>query len=104
MQPQASSKQEQAYPYILYLSAKTHVNEYKLVKNAQLEHFILLQDVANGPAQLPPWLDVLPTLVDTKTMMAYRGHSCFEKMMQIDLPPEHLKRLSRKKNDVKKFE
>ena len=100
MQPQQSP--QQAYPYILYLNPQTHINEHKLVKNAQLENFILLQDVALAKENLPDWLSVLPALVNTKEMKAYRGPTCFKKLLEIDLPPEHLKRLLRNKQN--KFE
>ena len=94
MQPQT------VYPWILYLNPELHVNEYKLVKNANLESFILIQDVRKSDSSLPDWLSVLPALVDTKAMVAYRSESCIKKLVGLELPPEHLKRLAKKHQNV----
>jgi hypothetical protein len=87
----------EAYAWILYLNPDEHVNEYKLVKNASLESFILLQDVRNAKGPKPAWLSVLPTLVSTKERKAFRGPSCLKRLVSIDLPPEHLRKLKNKK-------
>lgn len=84
-----------AYAWVLYLNPEEHTNEYKLVKNANLESLILLQDVRLAKEHLPSWLSVLPALVDTRQMLAFRGPSCLQKMISIELPPEHLKRLQK---------
>lgn len=88
-----------AYPWVLYLNPEIHLNEYKLVKNANLESFICLQDIRQCKseclANMPPWLSVLPALVDTKKMIAFRGSSALQKLVHIDLPPEHLKRITK---------
>jgi len=85
-----------AYPWVLYLNPEIHINEYKIVKNANLESLISLQDSRQCATEdIPPWLSVLPVLVDTKKMVAYRGTSCLQKLVSIDLPPEHLKRIAR---------
>ena len=93
MQPQT------VYKWILYLNPDDHVNEYKLVKNAQLENYILLQDVRQTKMILPPWLSILPCLVNTKTRTAYRGPTCIKNLVTIDLPIEHQKRLHRKQKN-----
>jgi hypothetical protein len=85
----------EAYKWILYLNPEVHTQEYKLVMNASLDTFILVQDVRQGP-KLPHWLSVLPALVDTKERLAYRGPTCMSKLVSIELPPEHLKRLKRR--------
>lgn len=88
-----------AYPWVLYLNPEIHINEYKVVKNANLESLISLQDARDChgecKSQVAPWLSVLPCLVDTRKMLAYRGTSALQKLVNIDLPPEHLKRISR---------
>jgi hypothetical protein len=89
----AAQDPAEAYEWILYLNPDEHVNEYKLVKNARLESFILLQDVRHATGPKPSWLSVLPALVSTKERKAYRGPSCLKKLVSIDLPPEHLRKL-----------
>lgn len=87
-----------AFLWILYLDPSVHTQEYALVKNASLESFIHLQDIRNSVNTMPPrpeWLDVMPVLVDTRAKLAYRGHSCMDKLVNIELPPEHLKRLTK---------
>jgi len=87
-----------AHPWILYLNPEVHVNEFKLVKNAGLESFILLQDMRKWPGgQKPDWLEVMPVLLDTTRRLAHRGQSCISKLVSIELPPEHAKRLNKKK-------
>jgi len=86
-----------AYQWILYLDPNVHTEEYKLVKNAGIENFILLQDIKKANVVLPSWLNVLPVLLQTSTKRAYRGQSCLKKMTSIELPAEHLKRLNKKK-------
>lgn len=84
------------YAWILYYDSDIHIEEGKIVRNAALESFILLQDVRKATnVHRPAWLTVLPALVDTKAKMAYRGPSCLKKLVTIDLPPEHLKRIHR---------
>lgn len=78
------------------MNPDVHTSEYRLVKNAALDSFILIQDTRSAPS-LPAWLGVLPALLDTKTMMAYRAESCLKKLISIDLPIEHTKRLSKVK-------
>jgi hypothetical protein len=87
----------EAYAWILYLNPDEHINEYKLVKNANLESFILLQDVRNATGPKPSWLSTLPALVSTRERKAYRGSSCLKKLVSIELPPEHLKKLNKKR-------
>jgi len=89
----ATQDPAEAYAWILYLNPDDHINEYKIVKNASLESFILLQDVRNAIGPKPSWLSVLPALVSTKDRLAYRGPSCLKKLVSIDLPPEHLRKL-----------
>jgi hypothetical protein len=87
-----------AFLWILYLDPSVHTKEYTLVKNASLESFIHLQDIRDSVNVMPPrpeWLDVMPVLVDTRMRLAYRGHSCMDKLVSIELPPEHLKRLTK---------
>lgn len=84
-----------AYSWVLYLDQNIHLDEYKLVKNANLESFIFIQDIKKL-ATRPPWLSTLPALVDTQQRLAYRGPTCIKRLMSIELPPEHLKRLSKK--------
>lgn len=84
--------ESEAYPWILYLDPLVHTEEYHLVKNAGLD-FILVQDIRLSKGTRPPWLHVLPALVDTNDRLAYRGVSCLKKLLQIDLPPEHARRL-----------
>jgi hypothetical protein len=88
-----------AYKWILYLNPSIHEKEYRLVKNASLDSFILVQDVRRAPA-LPSWLGVLPAIVNTKQKTAWRGESCLKKILSIDLPTEHLKRLGKKKIEL----
>lgn len=84
-----------AYNWILYVDPTVHLKEFALVKNASLESFIHIQDIRQATTVRPDWLDTLPCLVDTKARMAYRGHSCMEKLVSIELPPEHMKRLTK---------
>lgn len=84
-----------AYNWILYVDPTVHLKEFALVKNASLESFIHIQDIRQATSVRPDWLDTLPCLVDTKARMAYRGHSCMEKLVSIELPPEHMKRLAK---------
>lgn len=84
-----------AYQWVLYLNPEVHTNEYKLVRNAGLEGLIMIQDVRAATGPKPTWLSVLPALVDTRARLAYRGATCIKKMVSIELPPEHAKRLSR---------
>jgi hypothetical protein len=87
-----------AHPWILYLNPDEHINEFKLVKNAALDSFILLQDIRNWPGgPKPEWLEVMPVLLDTSKRLAYRGLSCLPQLVSIELPPEHAKRLNKKK-------
>ena len=90
-----------------------HHDEYALVKNAGLDGFILVLDVRDaprdgrtsgatgapgihtGPNGLPMWLQTLPALVDTRQRLAYRGPSCLKKLVTIEIPPEHSRRLQR---------
>lgn len=87
-----------AYAWILYLNPEEHVNEYKIVKNANLESFILLQDIRNAKGPKPSWLSTLPALVNTRERKAYRGPSCLKRLVAIELPPELMRKL--KKKDV----
>ena len=87
-----------AYKWILYLNPEVHEREYKIIKNAGLDSFILVQDIRKA-SNIPDWLDVLPAIVSTKERVAWRGASCFKKLVSIELPSEHIKRLSKKKND-----
>jgi hypothetical protein len=87
---------EDAYAWILYVDPQVHVNEYRLVRNAGLEDFIYIQDVKLCKGPRPQWLQVLPAIVDTAARLAYRGPTCLKKLLAIDLPPEHLKRLKRR--------
>jgi hypothetical protein len=84
-----------AYKWVLYVNANVHENEVRIVKNADLENFILIQDVRHAREELPDWLGPLPVLVDTHARLAYRGRSCFTKLVGLELPPEHLRRLSK---------
>jgi len=86
-----------AYTWILYLDPLVHTEEYKLVKNAGIENLILLQDIKKANVALPSWTNVLPVLLHTASRKAYRGHSCLKKMISIELPAEHLKRLSKRR-------
>lgn len=86
------------YKWILYVNPEVHVNEYKIVKNAQLENYILIQDVRQAKV-LPTWLSVLPCLVNTKTRKAFRGSTCMKNLVNVDLPIEHQKRLHRKQKN-----
>ena len=73
------------------------------MKNAGLENFILLQDIKQWPGGTKPdWLSVMPVLVDTTRRLGHRGSSCLTKLVSIELPPEHAKRLNKKK--IKIFE
>lgn len=87
-----------AYAWILYLNPDEHVNEYKLVKNASLETFILLQDVRKAKGPKPAWLSSLPALVNTRERKAYRGASCLKRLVTIELPPEHLRKLKSRRD------
>lgn len=84
----------------MYLNPEIHTKEYRLVKNASLDSYILVQDIRLSKKSLPDWLSVLPALVNTKDRIAYRGESCLQKIVSIELPTEHLKRLSKKKSDL----
>jgi hypothetical protein len=84
-----------AYSWILYLDPSEHLNEYKLVKNAQLDSFILIQDIRNAKGPRPSWLTVLPALVDTRNRKAFRGPTCIKRLVSIELPPEHLRKLAK---------
>jgi hypothetical protein len=84
-----------AYSWVLYLDKNVHIDEYKLVKNANLESFIFIQDVKQLKSR-PAWLSTLPALVDTQQKLAYRGPTCIKRLVSIELPPEHLKRLAKK--------
>ena len=84
------------YEWILYYDPRVHTKEVSLVKNAGLEQFICLQDITRGPTRLPSWLDTMPVLVNTSQKMAYRGSSCLDTLVNIELPPEFLKKLRRK--------
>jgi hypothetical protein len=86
---------EEAYQWILYLNPEESPDAFKLVKNAGLESFILLQDVRLANQQLPDWLSVLPALVNTHDRLAYRANACMEALFKIELPPEHMKRLAK---------
>lgn len=68
------------------------------MKNASLESFISIQDV-HSASKMPEWLSVLPVLVDTSMNLAWRGPSCLSKLITIDLPIEHLRRLTKKKSN-----
>jgi hypothetical protein len=59
----------------------------------------LIQDTRLAPA-LPSWLSVLPAIVNTKQKTAWRGQSCLKKILTIELPTEHLKRLGKKKIEL----
>jgi hypothetical protein len=85
----------EAYAWILYVDPSVHIKEFALVKNASLESFIHIQDIRQATSPRPDWMDTLPCVVDTKARMAYRGHSCMEKLVSIELPPEHMKRLAK---------
>ena len=85
-----------AYAFILYVDPLVHVDEFRLVKNAGLSDFIFVQDITIAKGPRPPWLQVLPALVDTQARLAYRGPTCLKKLLAIDLPPEHARRLRRK--------
>jgi len=87
-----------AYPFVLYLNPSEHVHEYKLVRNASLDNYICVQDIRHMPShiQKPQWFTNFPILVETRTRKAYRGPSCFKKMISIELPPEHVKRLAKR--------
>ena len=87
-----------AYKWILYLNPEVHEREFKIVKNAGLDSFILVQDIRKSPG-LPDWLSVLTAIVNTRERTAWLGQSCFQKLVSIELPSEHIKRLSKKKND-----
>ena len=87
-----------AFLWILYLDPSVHTKEYSLIKNASLDSFVHLQDIRNSVNAMPPrpeWLDVMPVLVDVRGRLAYRGSSCMDKLVSIELPPEHLKRLTK---------
>lgn len=84
-----------AYKWVLYVNGATHENEMRIVKNANLENFILIQDVRHAREALPDWLGPLPVLVDTHARLAYRGPTCFSKLVALELPPEHVRRLSK---------
>jgi hypothetical protein len=88
-----------AYKWILYLNPEVHEREFRLVKNAGLDSFILVQDIRKASG-MPDWLSVLPAVVNTKERIAWRGVSCFQKLVSIELPSEHIKRLSKKKNGL----
>jgi hypothetical protein len=85
-----------AYLWILYLDPTVHTQEYKLIVNASLDSYVLIQDIRNAPS-LEPWMSVLPALVDTRKKLAYRGPTCLKKLVSIDLPPEHAKRLAKRR-------
>jgi len=85
----------EAYNWILYLNPEVHLDEYKLIKNASLDSYVLLQDIRASTGVKPQWLSVLPVLVDTKKMMGYRGSTCIQKLVSIELPPEIVKRLNK---------
>lgn len=93
--PAAALDPSEAYPWILYLNPSMHHDEYALVKNAGLDGFILVLDVRESPKALPIWLSVLPSLVDTRQRLAYRGPSCLKKLVSIEVPAEHSRRLQR---------
>jgi len=88
-----------AYNWILYLNPEIHIDEYKLVRNAGLDNYILIQDIRKAPkGALPHWLSELPVLLDTHKKIVYRNSSCIQKMVSIELPPEHLRKLSKLAN------
>jgi hypothetical protein len=96
--PSAALDPSEAYPWILYLNPSMHHDEYALVKNAGLDGFILVLDVReapSGPHGLPVWLHTLPALVDTRQRLAYRGASCLKKLVTIEIPAEHSRRLQK---------
>jgi hypothetical protein len=84
--------------WIIYLDPTIHQNEFKLIKNANLDSLISIQDIRKSKLGLPSWMSVLPALVDTQTDMAWRGPSCLEKILSIELPKEHVMRLKRRGN------
>jgi hypothetical protein len=87
-----------AYKWILYVNPEVHQDEYKLVRNASLDNFILLQDLRHAPLgtlQKHPWLESAPCLYNTHQKIAYCGASCLQKLINIELPPEHLKKLNK---------
>ena len=83
------------HPWILYLDPELHPMEWKVVHTGNLDTYILVLDVRKSPHRLPPWLSVLPALVDTRSRTAYRGASCMTKLATIELPPEYVRKLSK---------
>lgn len=93
--PATSFDVSDAYKWVLYVDPSVHENEVRVVRNANLENYILIQDVRRANVNLPTWLDVLPALVDTHNRVAYRGPTCFSKLVTVELPPEHVRRLAK---------
>jgi hypothetical protein len=93
-----------SYRWILYYDPETHTQEAKLVHNALLDSFILVQDIKQAPSNRPAWLSNFPVLVDTKRRVAYRGQTCFKQLVSIELPPEHARRLQQAQRRKQKFE
>lgn len=91
------------YEWILYADPSVHTSEVRLVTNAGLESFIHVQDVRLAPGDLPSWMDVMPVLLNTESRLAHRGPSCIKKLVSIDLPPEHSRRLIGKKKKAAAF-
>jgi hypothetical protein len=90
------------YEWILYVDSTIHTREVSIVKNAGLETFICLQDIRKAPSTtvLPSWLNTMPVLVNASKMLAYRGPSCMETLVNIELPPEFLKKMKRKQQQI----
>jgi hypothetical protein len=85
------------YRWILYIRPDIDVSEYRLVRNTGLDSFILVQDITKKPdtVEAPSWFSKAPILVDTKEKLGYFGDLCLEKLVSIDLPPEHVQRLQK---------
>ena len=78
-----------AYPWVLYALPEKHVKEISIVKHANLDNYILIQNM-NKCTTKPAWLNVLPVLVDTRNKLAYRGQTCYSQLIKIEIPPEYM--------------
>jgi hypothetical protein len=78
-----------AYPWVLYVNPAVHFRETQLIKEAQIQNLVLVQDMRKCPT-VHSWMNVLPILVDTQKKLAYRGSSCFQQLVKIEIPIEYL--------------
>jgi len=83
------------YEWILYYDSTEQTKEPNLVKQTGLETFILLQDIQLAKQVLPDWITNLPVLLHTPSKTAYRGNACAQKLVNIELPQEHVRKLQK---------